>query len=135
MDIKEFLEQVRQSVMLKDKIDQLNSLQSEVRSTLKDGVKELGEEDSRGHIVVEVDDDTTGIRKVMQQRKVSKSLDIEVAENILKEKNIHERCVTMVPVLNEDEIMAAFYEGLITEEDIDAMFPAKVSWALVMTKS
>lgn len=135
MDIKEFLEQVRQSVMLKDKIDQLNSLQSEVRSTLKDGVKELGEEDSRGHIVVEVDDDTTGIRKVMQQRKVSKSLDIEVAENILKEKNIHERCVTMVPILNEDEIMAAFYEGLITEEDIDAMFPAKVSWALVMTKS
>jgi hypothetical protein len=135
MDIKEFLEQVRQSVLLKDKIDQLNSLQSEVRSTLKDGVKELGEEDSRGHIVVEVDDDTTGIRKVMHQRKVSKSLDIEVAENILKEKNIHERCVTMVPILNEDEIMAAFYEGLITEEDIDAMFPAKVSWALVMTKS
>jgi hypothetical protein len=135
MDIKEFLEQVRQSVMLKDKIDQLNSLQSEVRSTLKDGVKELGEEDSRGHIVVEVDDDTTGIRKVMHQRKVSKALDIEVAENILKEKNIHERCVTMVPVLNEDEIMAAFYEGLITEEDIDAMFPAKISWALVMTKS
>jgi hypothetical protein len=121
--------------MLKDKIDQLNSLQSEVRSTLKDGVKELGEEDSRGHIVVEVDDDTTGIRKVMHQRKVSKALDIEVAENILKEKNIHERCVTMVPVLNEDEIMAAFYEGLITEEDIDAMFPAKISWALVMTKS
>lgn len=135
MDIKEFLEQVRQSVMLKDKIDQLNSLQSEVRSTLKDGVKELGEEDSRGHIVVEVDDDTTGIRKVMHQRKVSKSLDIEVAESILKEKNIHERCVTMIPILNEDEIMAAFYEGLITEEDIDAMFPAKVSWALVMTKS
>jgi hypothetical protein len=135
MDIKEFLEQVRQSVMLKDKIDQLNSLQSEVRSSLKDGVKELGEEDSRGHIVVEVDDEATGIRKVMHQRKVSKSLDIEVAENILKEKNIHERCVTMVPVLNEDEIMAAFYEGLITEEDIDAMFPAKVSWALVMTKS
>ena len=135
MDLKEFLEQVRQSVMLKDKIDQLNSLQSEVRSSLKDGVKELGEEDSRGHIVVEVDDEATGIRKVMHQRKVSKSLDIEVAENILKEKNIHERCVTMVPVLNEDEIMAAFYEGLITEEDIDAMFPAKVSWALVMTKS
>ena len=135
MDIKEFLEQVRQSVMLKDKIDQLNSLQSEVRSSLKDGVKELGEEDSRGHIVVEVDDEATGIRKVMHQRKVSKSLDIEVAEKILKEKNIHERCVTMVPVLNEDEIMAAFYEGLITEEDIDAMFPAKVSWALVMTKS
>jgi len=135
MDIKEFLEQVRQSVMLKDKIDQLNSLQSEIRSSLKDGVKELGEEDSRGHIVVEVDDEATGIRKVMHQRKVSKSLDIEVAENILKEKNIHERCVTMVPILNEDEIMAAFYEGLITEEDIDAMFPAKVSWALVMTKS
>jgi hypothetical protein len=31
--------------------------------------------------------------------------------------------------------MAAYYEGLVTEEDIDKMFPAKITWALVMSKS
>jgi len=40
-----------------------------------------------------------------------------------------------VPMLDEDAIMSAFYSGYLTEEDIDAMFPAKVSYAfLVDTK-
>lgn len=134
MNVEEMIELVRQSASLKDRIDSLNSLQSEIKDQLRDGVKELGEADDRGHIVVEVNDDVTGISRVMQQRKVSKSLDISIAEDILKEKGLHDSCIMMVPVLDEEAIMAAYYEGKITEEDIDKMFPAKVSWALVMPK-
>ena len=38
----------------------------------------------------------------------------------------------MVPVLDEDAIMSAFYEGYLTEEDIDAMFPSKTSYAFIV---
>jgi hypothetical protein len=135
MDMQELVHHVRENVLLKERIEELTTLQNEVKKQLKQAIEELGETDDRGHVVVEIEDDVTGIRKVMQQRRVSKNLDIELAEIVLKEKGIHERCLTMVPVLNEDEIMAAYYENLITEADIDKMFPSKITWALVLSKS
>lgn len=135
MNVEDMLDLVRQNATLKDRIDSTVAIQNEVKEKLRDGLKELGEVDDRGHVVVEVNDNLTGIKKVINQRKVSKSLDMDIAEEILKEKNLHDRCVMMVPVLDEEAIMAAYYEGLVTEEDIDKMFPAKVTWALVMSKN
>jgi len=135
MNLEDMIDLVRQNVTLKDRIDSTVAIQNDIKEKLRDGLKQLGEIDDRGHVVVEVNDDLTGIKKVINQRKVSKSLDMSVAEEILKEKGLHERCVTMIPVLDEEAIMAAYYEGLVTEEDIDNMFPAKVTWALVMSKS
>jgi hypothetical protein len=132
MNIVEMVDLVRQNATLKDRIDSALSIQNEVKTKLREGLKELGEPDDNGHIVVEVNDDVTGIKKVVNQRKVSKSLDMNVAEEVLKEKGLHDRCVMMVPVLDEEAIMAAYYEGLVTEEDIDKMFPAKITWALVI---
>jgi hypothetical protein len=135
MNIEEIKDYVRQNVVLKERLEEITSLQSEVKKVLKEGIEELGEVDDRGHIVVEINDETTGIKRVLQQRRVSKSLDIDAAEAILTERGIHDTCITMVPVLDEDAIMAAYYDGKITEEDIDKMFPSKITWALVMSKS
>jgi hypothetical protein len=41
----------------------------------------------------------------------------------------------MEPVLNEDQVMACLYEGLLTEEDVDSMFPKKIIWAFIPSKS
>jgi predicted RNA-binding protein associated with RNAse of E/G family len=135
MDMQELNELVLENAVLKDKIDSLSGIQNEVKKQLKVAITELGEVSENGHVVVELDHEIEGISKVMNQKRVSKNLDIDVAEALLTEKGIHERCIQMIPVLNEDEIMAAYYEGLITEEDIDKMFPAKVTWALVMSKA
>ena len=132
MDIEELKDLVQQNSVLKGRLDELTSLQSQVKKSLNAGVNELGEADDKGHIVVEINDSVSGINRVMRQRRVSKSLDINVAEELLAERGLQDKCIKMVPVLDEDEIMSAYYEGLITEEDIDKMFPAKVTWALVM---
>ena len=58
-------------------------------------------------------------------------------EIVLKEKGIHERCLTMVPVLNEDEIMAAYYENLITEvqaQEIISKIGLEINEAFVYAK-
>lgn len=132
MNKTELIDYIRQNAVLKDRMDELTAIQSDVKKNLKQGIEELGEADDRGHIVVDVNDEVSGVARVMNQKRVSKNLDMDVAETVLKERGLYERCVTMVPVLNEDEIMAAFYEGDITEDDIDTMFPSKVTWALVI---
>lgn len=134
MDLAQIIDYVRQNTLLNEKISELTAIQAGVKQSLKEGIALRGVENDRGHFVIEFDEDVNGVKSIMQQKKVSKTLDIATAEEILKDKGIHERCIEMVPVLNEDEIMAAYYEGIITEEDIDKMFPAKVVWALVMSK-
>lgn len=132
LDRKALQMNVQQFVALKDEITRLLDRKKEVQERLVVVLKEHGEVDGRGHIVLEVDDPVTGTQKITHQRKVSKSLDMDVAEKILTEKNLKDKCIVMVPTLDEAEIMASFYRGELTEADIDAMFPAKVSYAFVV---
>jgi hypothetical protein len=123
---------VQQFVSLKDEINLLTNRQKEIKTRLIDLVKEYGEVDAKGHIVLQVDDKVTGVDKITHQRKVSKNLDMDIAEKIIQEKGLTERCVKMVPMLDEAEIMASFYRGELTEADIDAMFPEKVIYAFIV---
>jgi len=123
---------VQQFVSLKDEINLLTNRQKDIKTRLIDLLKEYGEVDSKGHIVLEVDDKVTGVDKITHQRKVIKNLDMDVAEKIIAEKGLTERCVKMVPTLDEAEIMASFYRDELTEADIDAMFPEKVIYAFIV---
>jgi hypothetical protein len=134
MSLEQFKEQVRQYVVVKDEVKFLSDRENEMKQRVIDSLKELGEEDSRGHIVAEVNDEKTGISSVVHQKRISKSLDMDKAETILTSKGIKDRCIKLVPTINEDEIMAAYYEGLITEQEVDEMFPAKITYALFLKK-
>ena len=54
------------------------------------------------------------------------------AEELLESRGLLDQCVQMIPVLDEEEIMKAYYEGELDEEDIDTMFPEKESFALIL---
>ena len=69
-----------------------------------------------------------------RERRVSRSVDEESAERILREEGLYERCYDTVPVLNQDEVMACLIEDLLTDEQVEEMFPSKVSWAFVPKK-
>ncbi len=125
---------VRQYVSLKDQSDVIIKRQNDVKKLLLSILDEDGVEDERGHISLPIDDEATGVKAITKQRRVSKSLDIEIAETILTKKGIKDLCLKMMPILDEDAIMAAFYEGKLTEEDIDSMFPPKISYAFILEK-
>lgn len=126
------VEDVQQYVALKDQIALLTARQTEIKKRLQKAVVEHGEVDGRGHQVLEVNDPVSGVVNITNQRRVSKSLDMDVAEQILTEHEIIEECLEFVPTLNEEAIMAAFYKGTLTEDEIDRMFPAKVSYAFII---
>jgi hypothetical protein len=130
---KELKNNIRQYLMLKDELDMVTKRQNEIKQRLIEVVDAV-EADDRGHRILTIEDATLGDVTLTRQRRVSKSLNMEVAEEILTKKGIKDQCIKMVPVIDEAEIMAAFYENYLTEEDIDAMFPSKISYAFLLDK-
>lgn len=133
MEDKELKNNIRQYLMLKDELDMITKRQNEIKQRLIEVVDSV-EADDRGHRVLTVEDETVGDITLTRQRRVSKSLNMEVAEDILTKKGIKDQCIKLVPMIDEAEIMAAFYENYLTEEDIDAMFPSKISYAFLLDK-
>lgn len=131
MNLEDLKKNARQFLALKTEMSMLADRQSELKSRMTQEIDTL-EPDDKGHRIIVFEDATLGNIKVTKQRKVSKTLDMEVAEKILTEKGIKNTCIKMVPVLDEAAIMAAFYEGYLTESDIDTMFPAKETFAFIV---
>lgn len=133
MDIESIKDNLKQYLALKDQSELVTNRMSEIKKRLALAVDELGNTDERGHIILEIDADGEQ-KKIMKQRRVSKNLDMGVAEELLAKRGIKDTCIKMVPMLDEAAIMAAFYDGYLTEQDIDTMFPAKVSYAFIIDK-
>ena len=133
MEDQELKNTIRQYLMLKDELDLITKRQTEIKQRLI-AVVDAVEADDRGHRILTINDEVTGDITLTRQRRVSKSLDMDVAEEILTKKGIKDTCIKMVPTIDEGAIMSAFYENYLTEEDIDAMCPSKVSYAFLLDK-
>jgi hypothetical protein len=131
MSLDNLKKNARQFLTLKGEMSALADRQSELKKRMTQDLDAI-EPNESGHRVVEFEDDTIGNIKITKQRRVSKTLDMDIADQILTSKGIKNTCVKMIPTLDEAAIMAAFYEGYLTEEDIDAMFPAKETFAFIV---
>lgn len=125
---------VRKYLSIKGRIDDLSKEQSALKAELSDLVDNEGTPDEKGHIWYSLPEEVDGVVSLQRQRKVSQRLDAETAETVLKERGLAARCYKLVPVLDEAEVMACLYEGLLTEEEIDTMFPKSVSYAFIPSK-
>jgi len=122
---------VRNYLMLKRKVDEMSADRDSLKKDLIDLVDTEGEPDEKGHLWYNLPEEVDGVNALQRQRKVSQRLDADVAEALLKEKGLQDRCYKMVPVLDEAEVMACLYEDLLTEEEIDKMFPKSVSYVFL----
>jgi hypothetical protein len=130
-----FLSKVREFLGLRSRVADLTARQDELKKELSDVVDTDGEPDEKGSLYIQLPEEIDGYTALKRQRKVSQSLDADTAEKLLKEKGLFDRCYIMEPVLKEDEVMACLYDGLLSEEEIDIMFPKRVSYAFVPVKS
>lgn len=132
-------QQVRQwtseLVGVKKTIKDLTSRQQTLTKRVKQYVQEEGYVDDQGHVWIDFDEPVDGCVALQMQRKVSKPLNEEKAEAILRSRGLYDECTTTVVVLDQEAIMAAHYEGKISEDELDAMFPPTVSYALMTPTS
>lgn len=125
---------VRHYRFTKSTIKSLTTDANRLRDELSAMVESYGEADSDGHQWLELDSEIEGVSALKRERRVSTRLDEGEAYRRLAAAGLTDRCIRNIPVVDQDEVMAALYEGLLTEEDIDAMFPKSVSWAFVTAK-
>jgi len=130
----DFQAQAREYVMLKKSIEGLEARQKELREKMFEKLDAEGQEDASGNVFIELDTEIDGIRVIEKQRRTSRKLDETVAETIIAAKNLEETLYKTIRVIDEDAIMAAHYNDELTEEEIDQMFPSKVTWALMTKK-
>lgn len=134
-DPEDLTSQVREYVKLKQTLDALTARQKELREKLFEQIDQSGEEDDKGNVQLELGFDVDGVVRIEKQRRVTRKLNELKAEEIIETLGLSEEVYEMKRVINEDALMAAHYEGKISEEDIDSMFPSNVVWALTTKKN
>ena len=127
--------QVREYVKAKAASKTLESRTKELHEKLMEAISLQGYEDNEGNWQLELDFDADGIVRLEKQIRVSRKLDETLAESLLTEKGLWESVTIVKRVVDEDALMAAHYEGKISEEEIDSLFPAKTTWALWTKKA
>ena len=130
LDPESFEAQVREYVRIKASIKALDTRSKELHSKLAEKIELEGYEDNEGNHVLDLPFVADGVVRLENQRRVSRKIDEDVATSIIDELGLGLDIYETKVVINEDALMAAFYNKQITEEQLDIMFPAKVSWAL-----
>jgi hypothetical protein len=70
---------------------------------------------------------------ILRQHRELSSLNEDRTMALLKRKNLLDKCTEVVVVLNEDAILAANYEGEITDEEMEALYDKKDQYAFYLT--
>jgi len=126
--------QAKQYIFFKKQVEYFESELKSLREKLFEIVDTKGEVDGNGNVFVELPNEIDGVRMLQKQRRVSRKIEEGVAEQIIADKGMEEQLYKTVRIVDEDALMAALYEGQLTEEEIDQMYPQKIVWALVLNK-
>lgn len=122
--------QLSEYVKIKSTIEMMDSRAKEIRDRLFQELDGNGEEDDKGNLQLVLPLPIDGVVRLEKQRRVTRKIDEQTSEEIIAELGLEEEVYEVKRVINEDALMAAYYEGKITEEQLDAMYPASVTWAL-----
>lgn len=134
LDTVDLTVMLREYTALKQQKDLIEERLKQRRDQLSSIVEQDGETDDKGHLILNLPEPVDGFRRLVRQRRVKRQLDEHVAERILEGKDLSGRCYRLVSVLDEDAVMQCLFEGLLTETDIDRMFPTTITWAFLPTK-
>jgi hypothetical protein len=130
----DFLSLTEEYIKLKESMDFMKKRSEEIRTELFQVLDEEGLEDDKGNLWIELPEEITEIRYLQKQCRVKRELDEQVAEEIISENNLGEMVYKTVQVIDQEAVMQALADNLITEEDVDKMYPPKVTWALTTPK-
>lgn len=119
---------------LKSQLDYLEKEQKALRAELFEVLDVSGEPDDKGNIIIELPEAVDGYNAIMKQRRVSRKIDEVKAEELIEAKGLEEKLYKTIRVVDEDALMAALYEEILTEAEIDEMYPQSIIWALVLKK-
>jgi hypothetical protein len=126
----DFDSQIREYVKIKSSMEIFEARSKELREKLFSVLDNEGLEDEKGNLQFDLETAVDGVVRLEKQRRSTRKLNEFRAEEIIDELGIGDDVYEMKRVINEDALMAAFYQDKISEEQLDEMFPVNVTWAL-----
>lgn len=122
-----------QFLVLKDEVKTTTERLDSLKKELTQHVVEHGEVDDKGHrnfvLPAPLDYGEKSYTGFQQQRRVTQSFDTEVAEKLLKQKDLWERATVVVREIDQNEVYVLNQEGLLTDAELDSMFAERETFA------
>jgi hypothetical protein len=127
-------QRVRAFVRLKNTVKALTEQQDTIKKGLASLVETNGDVDEDGSQWLNLPAEVEGYNSLKRERRVSRTLDMDAAERLLREKGLYDECIVMAPTVDEDALMTALVQDRLTAEDIDTIYTTKVTYAFVPQK-
>ena len=133
-DETDLIARTKKYAFLKSQLDYLEKEQKALREELFAVLDGEGEVDDKGNVMIQLPQEVDGFNSIIKQRRVTRKVDELRAEEIIAAHGLEDTLYKTVRMVDEDALMAALYEEVLTEEEVDEMYPPKVVWALVLKK-
>jgi hypothetical protein len=100
-----------------------------LRPIVENAVDNWGAEDNEGHLHL-----ITEEAEIIRQKKVSRSMNTVLAEQLLREKGLYESCVQVVMSyeIDEEKIIHAYEAGKISASELDTLFTERINYATIV---
>lgn len=136
-DLDAYIKASREMLTVKKNKAALVADESRLTKVLMDILGRAGEVyGSEGqHRTIRFPSPIRGYKAFVRQSRVSTGTNEVEAEAIAHRKGLYERLFKPVMVLDESAVLVARAEGLLTDAELEAMFPKKYSYALVPEKA
>lgn len=131
----EDLAKIRTFIFLDTQVKNFTKQRDAVKQELMEMLIIRGEPEEGGHFYLPFDREIGPYKGLQRQRRASRGYDEDEALSILIARGLKSRCCDMVPEINQDEVMECLREGLLTESEVDRMFPIKEQFAFVPVKA
>lgn len=127
--------QVKEYSYLKGIVDDAEKRQKVLKESLFAHIDDKGFEDGKGHWWFELTEPIDGYSSIQKEKRVSRTkIDELVADEIIQKKGLADTLYKTIQVVDQDALWAALFNGTLTAEEVDAIFPPKVVWALKLSK-
>ena len=133
-DETDLIARTKKYAFLKSQLDYLEKEQKALREELFEVLDGEGEVDDKGNVMIQLPQEVDGFNSIIKQRRVTRKVDELKAEEIIAAHGLEDTLYKTVRMVDEDALMAALYEEVLTEEEVDEMYPPKIVWALVLKK-
>jgi len=135
-EYENFLRESREMILTREQKTRIANRESELKKVLMDALKVFGDPygTSGQHQTIEFPKAIRGITRFVRQSKVVNEVDEEAAEAIARRQGIYDRLFKPVMTLDDAAVLVALREGILTEADVEEIFPKKTIYAFVAEK-
>jgi hypothetical protein len=135
-EMDSYLSKAREMLVLRENKAVLEQREKQLKSDLMDMLVEYGQPygPEGQHRSIDFPGPVRGYVRLVRQSKSSVSVDGARAEAIARQKGLYDRLFKPVMTLDQDAVTVALLEGLISDSEMESIFPRKTSSAFVMEK-